>query len=329
MIFEILGGGEVGSVVGAYLSVDHEVTLYCHGPHLDAIRQKGLRVSGVKGDTIYQIEACDTLSGREFDLGILAVKVYDNENLFCSLEEQGVQFARITSIQNGLKDRALIERFGIERVLGSVIDEAARMVEPGHVEHTGSNCSYFGPFYSGDACSWKREVGGQLAATLERKGLVARVSEDLELVTLYKLMGGTTAAVTGALDLDLRQRFLNSYASDLFVACVEEIRLVAVALHLPLESHPMLSSLFVGDEAQRKAVVERLTQNARCQEGRAHVPSLVQDLRAGKIRTEADTTIGAMLALGREKGVAMPVTEVCYRIIKVKEYENALRARNV
>jgi hypothetical protein len=47
--------------------------------------------------------------------------------------EQGVRFDTVTSIQNGLKDESLIKQFGPNRVLGYVVDEAARIFEPGNI----------------------------------------------------------------------------------------------------------------------------------------------------------------------------------------------------
>ena len=45
----IFGAGALGSLIGAYLSKDHDVTLYSRKAHAEAITDKGLLVAGING----------------------------------------------------------------------------------------------------------------------------------------------------------------------------------------------------------------------------------------------------------------------------------------
>jgi len=77
----ILGAGGLGSVFGARLAEQGaDVTLVARPAHVDAINQNGLKISGVKGDSITTnitaISSAEEAVG-EFDYLILGVKSKD------------------------------------------------------------------------------------------------------------------------------------------------------------------------------------------------------------------------------------------------------------
>ena len=105
----IAGAGSLGSLLGAYLSEEHKVTLYGRGDHIDAIKKQGLKITGVNGDKRFlDIDATsnlDDLIDLNPDIAFIGVKSYDTDKILQSLEN--VNFNLIASLQNGLKDDIL------------------------------------------------------------------------------------------------------------------------------------------------------------------------------------------------------------------------------
>jgi 2-dehydropantoate 2-reductase len=321
----ILGAGALGSLLGAYLSEEHEVVLYGRKSHLDAINHSGLRVSGVKGERSYQVIGREDLTNERFDLGIVGVKSYDTKSILQKLDREKVNLDFVASIQNGLKDKILIEHFGKDKVLGCTVDEGARMVSAGHVHYTNQGFSYYGNLREDEKNPRKEELADILSSSLTRFGLVAHPSNQMERLTWYKFMTANTVAVNGALNLDSAQKYLNPYARELFLKTVEEIMLVTQAEEIKLAEHPVLSGIFLQDTKSRKDSIEKKIEKSK-RKKEPHVPSLVQDLRKGKSITEADNTLGTMLSIAEKHSILTPTLRFCYQMIKAKEYDNGQRS---
>ena len=81
----IIGAGAVGSVVGGLLTrAGYDVTLIDQWPeHVEAMKQRGLRLSGSCGDHVIPVKALHVHEaqsiGEPFDTVFIAVKSYDTE----------------------------------------------------------------------------------------------------------------------------------------------------------------------------------------------------------------------------------------------------------
>src|SRR5580765_2585562 len=80
--FIFLGAGAVGGFYGALLSrAGFDVAFVARGAHLEAIRERGLRVVGALGDfTVRTPAEEDATRLVPADVVIVAVKSYDNAN---------------------------------------------------------------------------------------------------------------------------------------------------------------------------------------------------------------------------------------------------------
>jgi 2-dehydropantoate 2-reductase len=133
----VVGAGAVGCVVGGLLAkAGHDVTLIDQWPeHVEAIRRRGLRLTGTCGEHTIPIAALhlhEAQSIREpFDALFVAVKSYDTEwatRLGSQyLKDDGV----VVDFQNGINDRRVAAIAGEARTLGCVILIGAGMYEPG------------------------------------------------------------------------------------------------------------------------------------------------------------------------------------------------------
>lgn len=319
----IFGAGALGSLVGAYLSTEQEVVLYGRKPHVDAINDSGLKITGLGGNKIYNIPATVDLTNQDFDLGIIAVKGYDSGTILSELEKQEVKVDMIASIQNGLKDKALEEKFGKENVLGCVVNEAAEMEAPGQVCYVNNGCSFFGNFYPEEHNQKKTDLGKILASALCNCGLKAEVSNKMRNITWYKSMDIISTATISALDLDFNEIFSNDYASNLYLKNINEILSVAEVESIPIIEHLMLPFIFAEDAEQRKEKISELREIYKKVSEKQIVPFIAKELREGKPKTEAEHLIGTLLDIATEHKIPMPVTDTCYRIIKARELRNS------
>jgi len=137
----IAGAGALGSLYGAFLRrAGHDVTLLGRRPHLEAIRERGLRFDGVFGEGVASDFAlADSPGGVDgpFDLIVLAVKAYDIESAARPLVTQLARDGALLALQNGLGHlEVLSELFGGARVLAAPVLIGATIPEPGRVSVT-------------------------------------------------------------------------------------------------------------------------------------------------------------------------------------------------
>src|SRR5262249_42960089 len=145
----IIGAGAIGSVVGGLLTkAGRDVTLIDQWPeHIEAMRTKGLRLSGTIGDQVVPVKALhihELQSVREpFDAVFVAVKSYDTEwatALAVSyLKPEGV----VVDFQNGINDERVAGVAGRHRAPGCVITISAGMYEAGHAMRTDTGAIGF------------------------------------------------------------------------------------------------------------------------------------------------------------------------------------------
>src|SRR3954471_13905624 len=134
----IMGAGAIGSVVGGMLAkAGHDVTLIDQWPpHIEAIKQNGLTLSGTCGDHVVKVNALHLYEAQgiqePFDAAFLSVKAYDTEWATAFIrrflkEPDGV----IVDFQNGINDERVAAVAGRHRTLGCVITIGAGLYEPG------------------------------------------------------------------------------------------------------------------------------------------------------------------------------------------------------
>lgn len=319
----IYGAGALGSLLAAYLSIDHDVFIYGRQNHLKAIKEKGLLVSGIDEGKYFNIKL-----GREnqnYDLLFVAVKQYDTEKSLQEINSLGINFSFIASVQNGLKDDKLIKKFGKNRVLGCAVNEAAKFAGPGHVCYVNQGHSYFGLFEQEENKD-KEIVACALVAALRKRGMRTGVNKKMNLLTWYKFLGSVMgSAVSGALNVDVKKRYSLPESQDLVVNVVKEISEIAAAEKVILEKHPLLDKFFLAEsDIERKERVRELNIHYS-QQDYSHIPSLLQDLRRGKPKTEASDLIGVMLRKGKNHKLNLPALTVCYNKIKEWEFKNQMK----
>jgi 2-dehydropantoate 2-reductase len=120
----IIGAGAIGGTVSAYLDeAGYDVTLVDVAPeHVWTINERGLRITGVRGERTFRPRAilADELRGP---LGVifLCVKGHFTEDVIGRIEPLLASDGFVLSLQNGLNEALIAERIGIERTVGAFV----------------------------------------------------------------------------------------------------------------------------------------------------------------------------------------------------------------
>ncbi|MFE6687619.1 ketopantoate reductase family protein [Streptomyces sp. NPDC057743] len=289
MRIAVLGAGGVGGYFGARLAAaGADVTLVARGRHLEAIRREGLLVRSALGDVR---TAPDRVVGSVDELGptdlvLVAVKLWDTEEVAKQLAPLVARGTAVLSLQNGVQKDTVLRRHLPERdIVGGACFIAAHIEEPGVVAHTGTlQKMAFGP-YQAD----RRPLAEELLVACRAAGIEAEISDDIARVIWQKFvfligLSATTAAVRrpiGVIREDPRTRAL---LRDVMAETVAVARASGVAL----------DEAFVDD---RLAFVDTLPA--------AMTASMHHDLENGN-RLELPWLSGGVADMAAELGIAAP-----------------------
>ncbi|MGW4024020.1 ketopantoate reductase family protein [Streptomyces sp. NPDC005009] len=142
MRIAVVGAGGVGGYFGARLAAaGHEVTFVARGRHLEAVRGSGLLVRSPLGDVRTPPgSAVDSVARLgPTDLVVVAVKLWDTEDIAVRLASSKAGEAPVLSLQNGVhKDDILRRHLPADSVLGGTCFISAFIEEPGVVRHNSA-----------------------------------------------------------------------------------------------------------------------------------------------------------------------------------------------
>jgi 2-dehydropantoate 2-reductase len=199
MRFLILGAGGIGGYYGArLLAAGHRVQFVARGPHLEAIRRRGLALSHPDFQFSGPVDGCSAEELRrdhradDFDLAILTVKSGATRPLLGTLEAwlQPSRQVPFLSLQNGVDNEPAIEAvLGRPRTLGGLaVRIGGHVVAPGRVEAVGPAQILMGAWP--DAASNPALVGpGEgFVGVFRAAGIAAQSSQDIRRELWRKLL---------------------------------------------------------------------------------------------------------------------------------------------
>ena len=293
MRIAILGSGGVGGYFGGRLAATgSEVTFVARGAHLEAIRRHGLRLTSPLGDAhIVPANAVETIAEvGQVDLVIVAVKLWDTEEIAPTLRPLADRGAAIISFQNGVqKDELLRKYVPSDAIMGGVCYIAATIAEPGVILHTGTmQRLVFGEYGGG-----KSGRGEAFLAACLQAGIDAEFTDAIERQIWEKFvflvgLSGTTSIVHQSIG-PIRE---NPQTRSLLLDAMREVVEVGRAKGVPLAA----------DFAENRL--------AFCDTLPATMTSSMQtDLERGN-RLEVPWLSGSVVELGAALGVSTPVNLV-------------------
>jgi len=307
----VVGAGAIGGLLGAHLARSgQDVILIARGRHLAAMQANGVTVRSRQGDFTARPRCTDDVSAvAAADVVFITLKAHTIPGVAERIGGALRRDASVVGAMNGIPwwyfpDRHLesVDPGGViarsipyERVVGCVVYPAARIVEPGVIDHEEGD-----RFSIGEPDGAKTERVQRIAGMLTAAGFKAPVQARLRPEIWLKLLGNATlnpvSAVTRA---TLAEMFESEDSRRLIRALMEEVAAVARAIDVEL---PV-------------SIEKRMQGAAAVGE---HKTSMLQDLEAGKV-LELDALLGAVIEIADWRGVDVPSLKALYGLAKLAE----------
>jgi 2-dehydropantoate 2-reductase len=297
----IVGCGAIGSIFGAHLARLADVEVHAYDvwkEHTRAIRERGLRISGVADFTARLHATSEVREIPECDFGIVATKSTHTRG---AIEQTACIFgdsSAVCSVQNGVGNEEILAQH-VKYVIRGTTFPAGHVIEPGHVGFDINGDTWIGPFEPANTPFARVE---QLAELLNRTGLRVIPLRDARGAQWTKLIFNASTNPVGALTLlhhGAATRFAPTGA--LFSALIAEGEAVAQALGIELHGDP-----------------RALVQKGANAPGK-HKASMLQDILA-KRQTEVDFMNGAIADWGQKTGVPTPLNRALWQLVKGLEH---------
>ncbi len=314
----VVGAGAIGGFMGAKLALaGEEVTLIARGPHLDAIRENGLKL--IMDDGTEQVARnCKATSELEEagpqDVVILAIKAHQIEAVAPRLQALFGPDTVVVTVQNGIPwwyfqkqggeldgrrlesldpNGVIAANIEVDRIIGSIPYPAAEKTEPGVIRHVEGN-----RFPLGELDGSKSDRVKRLSDVFTKAGFKARVLTDIRSQIWLKAWGNLSfnpiSALTGATLVQICQ----------FPATRE---LSATMMREAQEIAHKLGVTFRHTIEQRIAGAEKVG---------AHKTSMLQDVEAG-CSIELEALVGSVIELGRLTDMPTPSIDAVYACVKL------------
>jgi 2-dehydropantoate 2-reductase len=300
MRIAVVGAGGQGGLFGALLAgAGEEVTLIDRGPHLEAIRKRGLRLVPAQGEPVaVAVDAADDPGAvGPVDLVLFCVKTYDLESAISGAGPLVGKDTAVLSVQNGIDAPTLLARaFGRERVVAGVSYLSGNVEKPGVITYGGVS----GKLLLGPLDNKPRERLEGIVRAFRRARVDAAVVEDIRTALWEKLVlvcgtGGVLALRRQAIGGVLASADGRVLMRDVMQEAADVSR--AAGVFLP-EGTPSRLLAFVESS---------MAPSTRS--------SLLIDLTAGR-RLELETLNGAIVRLGADVGVPTPLNFAIYAALE-------------
>ena len=297
MRIAVVGAGGLGGYFGARLCLGGaDVHFIARGRHLQAMRDEGLRIEGPEPMHVARVHATDDVRTiGTADLVMLCVKLWDTEAALEQIRPLVGAHTAIVSFQNGvLKDRALQQAFGDERVMGGVGYVATTIDRPGVIRQTGP---------------MQRLLFGELDSSRSARG---------EAFLEACLAGGIKAELSDDIRREIWQKFV-------FLVGLSGTTTTMRRTIGPIREHPQTRAFLL--DVMREVVAVGRAHGVNLPADYAEVrlkladdvaydmtSSMHHDLERGN-RLEVRWLAGAVVELGRAKGVPTPLNRAIADIL--------------
>jgi 2-dehydropantoate 2-reductase len=304
----VFGAGAVGCWYGARLALaGAPVTLIGRGPHVEAIRARGLILEQAGASTPVAVAAdTDPAAVADADLVLFCVKSRDTDAGARAIAPRLRPGAIVVSLQNGVDNVARIRRAAGIDALAAVVYVACSMAGPGHVRHAGRGDLVLGAVRDGSEPSGPvldASAARTVAQVFERAGVPCPVSADVRVDLWVKLVMNCVFNPVSALGRARYARLVGDPdARALMRAVVDECVAVARAEGVAL---PSVDALF--EDAMRLGAAMAAATSATA-----------QDLAAGR-PTEIDSLNGLVARRGEALGVPTPVNRALRTLVRLAE----------
>ncbi len=137
--FAVVGAGAVGCYFGGMLArAGIPVTLIGRASHVEAMRERGLRLDTQMFDETVAVEAStETSAVAGADVVLFCVKSTDSERTAREIAPWLGADAVVVSLQNGVENAEIVQRVLPQRVIPAAVYVATEMAGPAYLKHHG------------------------------------------------------------------------------------------------------------------------------------------------------------------------------------------------
>ena len=312
----VVGAGAIGGICAAFISragYDVEVAVR-RDEHAQAVRERGIRVTGVKGEFTAKLPAVADVGemSEDRDLVLLGIKATAMADVAEQLAGRIGPDTAVVSLQNGFCEDALAEILGRERVVGCVTGWGATMHSDTELEMTS-----FGDFIIGNIDNRPDPRLEGMKEVLDHV-LETRISENITGSLYSKLIINSCITSVGAVcGLYLGQMLAQKQVRLIFLAIMEEAMAVARAMDIrvevfagKLDYYTFTASRGLLGDVKRHAFLRIMGFKYRRLKS-----SSLQSLERGR-RTEIDYLTGYITSKGRALSVPTPVNDRIRSIVR-------------
>jgi 2-dehydropantoate 2-reductase len=300
MRIAVIGAGAVGGYYGARLAqAGHDVAFMARGTNLDVLRTRGLAIASSLGDATVAVTAEEDASRiGPVDLVLFAVKTYSTRGALHHLPPLLGPRTSVLSLQNGVDSAdELAPAVGADHLLAGATYIVATLTSPGVVQHTGTA---------------RRVVFGE---AFGERALTPRVAE------IQRTLAGADIQAEAVADarVPIWEKFI-------FLAPFAGLSAAARLQLGPLWSQPSFRAVYDRAMAEVESVARAegiaVPPDVRAQKlayldntPAASRSSMMMDLVAGR-PIELEALLGSVVRRGETHGLATPVMETLYAVLK-------------
>lgn len=303
----IIGAGALGSLLAAKLAPLADVWLVTGwAEHAAAIRNQGLLLVELDGTQRAVPVSLATTAAEvpaPVQLALIAVKSYSTGTAAAQAQALLAADGLALTLQNGLGNLQVIaQAVGAGRAAQGVTSMGATLLSPGGVRYAGAGPTYLAA---------QPETAGRIAEVVglfTAAGFETHVTHQLDSLLWGKLVvNAGINALTAILRVPNGVLAENPAARALMAAAATEAAAVAAAQGIALP-YP--------DPVARTEAVARSTAQNRS--------SMLQDVLRG-VPTEVEVINGAVVRIGEELGVPVPVNRLLVELVRAVETTYAAR----
>jgi 2-dehydropantoate 2-reductase len=299
MRIAVVGAGGIGGGYGAALATSGvDVTFIARGAHLAAMKSKGLKVEGDRGEThVMPVQATDDpATVGPVDVVLFCVKLWDVESAGQQIKPMVGKDTAVITLQNGIDaHERLVPILGQQAVMPGVANISAVIAEPGVIRQTGTVMR----MVFGEIDGARSPRGQAFSAACAKAGIDGVFSEAIltELWMKFILLA-SNASMMALARLPIGHLRDDADIAPYFIAAYEEAAAVGRAAGIALPADAVDRTL-------------NFNRNAP-----AHLmASMGADLLRGN-RIELPWLSGKVIELGRKHGVPTPTHAFLYAMLK-------------
>ncbi len=316
MRIAVIGAGAIGCLVAAYLKIKgEEVTLVGHNSVVKAIKDRGISVSGVRGNLLVKLGVSDTLNYIP-ELVILATKTQDI-NAALQGNSHLLQNSLLLTIQNGVQaDNLAAKYLAKEKIISSIVMFGSTNLEPGKVVHNFEGSWVLGNFFN-------HKLSEELLSVslILDKAFPTIICEDIKGAKYLKIFVNANNCLPAIIGKSMQEVFSDTAISRISIAIwreafgiIDSIGIGLVSLPgFPVENITKLTSL--PTELAAQAFSQKMSNLSQ----EPLYGSILQSIMRGKL-SEIDYINGEFVRLAEENNLSAPLNKVLVEM--VHEVEN-------